>query len=351
MTRRALPSEDEMLAALMGRDPSYEGVFWTGVRSTGVFCRPTCPARKPRPENVEFFGSTAEALLAGYRPCQRCRPLEPAGAAPGWLTGLLDVVDAEPNRRWTDGELRERGLEPARVRRWFLAHHGLTFHGYLRSRRVGAALGRLKAGADLTETAFDAGFESLSGFRDAFERLFGAPPGRGRGAALARAARILTPLGRMVAVATERGLCLLEFADRRMLETQVARLRRRLGSPIVPGESEVLAATRAELEAYFRGELRRFTLPLAPLGSPFQLVVWEHLAAIPYGATTTYEALARAAGRPGAARATGRAVGDNALAIVLPCHRVVGRDGRLTGYGGGLWRKERLLALERGGPV
>src|SRR5690606_21106526 len=136
MLHTTLPDRDEMLAAFERRDAGYEGVFVTAVRTTGVFCRPTCPARRPRPENVEFFTSAREALTAGYRPCLRCRPLEAAGAVPEWLRPLLAEVEASPDRRFTDSELRDRELDPVRVRRWFQARHGLTFHAYVRARRL-----------------------------------------------------------------------------------------------------------------------------------------------------------------------------------------------------------------------
>jgi AraC family transcriptional regulator, regulatory protein of adaptative response / methylated-DNA-[protein]-cysteine methyltransferase len=168
MTLLTLPPEAEMYEALVRRDGEYEGVFLVAVDTTGIFCRPTCPARRPRPENVRFFSSARDALLAGYRACRRCRPLEPAGAAPAWLRGLLEEVEADPSRRWRDEDLRALELEPARVRRWFLRAHGMTFHAFQRARRLGAALSRIGAGEDLTRAGYDAGWESPSGFRDAF---------------------------------------------------------------------------------------------------------------------------------------------------------------------------------------
>ena len=343
-----MPSTEEMRRAFAERDPAYEGVFFVAVRTTRIFCRPTCAARRPRPENVEFYPSARDAAAAGYRPCRRCRPLEPRGEPPAWLRGLLADVDHDPSRRWTEADLRERGIDPGRVRRWFKARHGMTFHAYLRARRLGLALGNIRLGGDLTETAYDAGYESPSGFRDAFARHFGDAPGRSRGAALVVTTRILSPLGPMVAAATEEGVCLLEFADRRMLETQIRRLRKLLDARFAPGENEHLVRLGEELGEYFAGERRRFDVPLVLRGTEFQRAVWQGLAAIPYGDTVSYETLARRIGRPAAVRAVGRANGDNRLAILLPCHRVVGHDGKLVGYGGGLWRKEALLGHERG---
>ena len=336
-----------MYRALCQRDASYEGVFVAAIRTTGIFCRPTCPARKPNRENVEYYATINEALFAGYRPCQRCRPLEPRGAAPDWLRRLLDAVEDEPARRWTDADIRELGLAPSRVRRWFKSHHGMTFHAYQRARRLGLALGQIRNGDGLDRSAYEHGYESVSGFRDAFARIFDGTPGRSQDAEAIVLNRILTPLGPMLVGAHEGGICLLEFADRRMLETQFDRLRKRFDRGIVPGTHPHIDQLEGELDEYFEGTRHEFEVPLVYPGTDFQVACWEYLRTIPYGATRSYGDQARALGRPGAQRAVGRANGDNRLAIVIPCHRVVGSDGRLTGYGGGLWRKKMLLEHEK----
>lgn len=343
-----LPSEAEMYDATLRRDASYEGVFILAVKTTGIFCRPTCTARKPNRENVEYFGSTRDAVLAGYRACKRCRPLEAAGSTPDWLRPLLEKVEEDPTRRWRDQDLRNFDLDPIRVRRWFQSHHGMTFHAYERSRRLGAALGRIKRGDELTATGFRHGFESDSGFRDAFERVFGTTPGKsrnGNGKPITMT-RLVTPLGPMVAASVDAGVCMLEFPDRRMLETQLKRMKRWYGGPITPGDSDHLAQLDDELQRYFKGELTRFTVPLDCTGTEFQMQAWLALMKIPYGERRSYEQQARLMGRPGAQRAVGKANGDNRIAIVIPCHRVVRADGSLCGYGGGLWRKQKLLELE-----
>jgi AraC family transcriptional regulator of adaptative response/methylated-DNA-[protein]-cysteine methyltransferase len=345
-----LPPTDEMFRAVVERNGAYDGVFFTAVRTTGIFCRPTCPAKKPRRENVEFFSTTKDALASGYRPCQRCRPMELPGDAPPWLRDLLAEIERDPSRRWTDADLRARSVDPARARRWFRANHGMTFHAYQRARRLGLALIRIRRGDDLLGAAHDHGYESQSGFRDAFAQLFGEPPGRSRahGTTPAVVTRLTTPLGPMVAAATDKGVCLLEFADRRMLETQVRRLRRLLdGAVFAPGSNRHLERLDDELKRYFAGELRRFGVDLDVAGTPFQRAVWQRLMRVPYGRTGTYEQIAREIDRPTAMRAVGRANGDNRLAILIPCHRIVRTDGSLCGYGGGLWRKRRLLELER----
>ena len=193
------------------------------------------------------------------------------------------------------------------------------------------------------------GYESHSGFRDAFVRTFGAPPGKSQGAGRLDVAWIESPLGPLVAGATEEGICLLEFTDRRMLEAQFRTLRRLFKRAVVPGSNVHLRKLQEELTAYFSGALETFSVPLVYPGTTFQRRIWEELLAIPYGETRTYEEMAAAAGSPGACRAAGTANGMNRIAILIPCHRVVNKDGKLGGYGGGLWRKQRLLDLERGG--
>lgn len=338
-----------MYEALKNKDSTYDGLFFVGVRTTGIFCRPTCPARKPKEENVEFFSSVRDALSAGYRACKRCRPLEPNGAVPPWLRDLLVRVDRDPAKRWTDGDLRAMNLDPSRVRRWFRANYGMTFHAFHRARRLGLAFEMIRDGSDQLMTAFDYGYESLSGFRDAFERAFGTTPGKSDAATCVVTTRFLTPLGPMIAGATDAGVCLLEFTDRRMLETQINRLRSRLGCKFIPGENRHLSELDRQLADYFAGKRKEFNIDLVVAGSEFQRTVWECLRRIPYGNTWSYERLAREIGNPKARRAVGRANGDNRLAILIPCHRVIRADGSLCGYGGGLWRKRYLLDLERSG--
>ena len=346
MQTNALPPRERMLEAFLARDSAFEGIFVSAVRTTGIFCRPSCPAHKPRAENVEFYPSPREALLAGYRPCRRCSPLAPAGAAPPWLEPLLERVAADPPQRWTDAGLRAAGFDPVRVRRWFKARHGMTFHAWQRARRLGAALGQIQGGESVTGASLDCGYDSESAFRVAFKRLVGSSPRDARGAPVVKLTRIATPLGPLLAAATEDALRLLEFVDRRQLETQLRRLQKRLPGAFVPGENDLLAETTSQLTAYFAGQRREFDVPLRALGTPFQEQVWEALQAIPCGETRSYGQLARSLGRPTASRAVARANGDNPIAILVPCHRVVGSDGRLTGYGGGLWRKRYLLRLE-----
>jgi AraC family transcriptional regulator of adaptative response/methylated-DNA-[protein]-cysteine methyltransferase len=340
------PTHDEMVDAFFKCDGSYDGLFYTAVRTTGIFCIPSCRARKPLPQNVEFFETAREALLSGYRPCQRCRPMEQNYAAPEWLRPLLEAIEHEPQRRWPHAELRDLGLEPVRVRRHFHAKYGMTFQAYMRARRLAGAFTQLREGAELDDVVFDSGYESHSGFRDLFERVFSCPPGQAGRAGCVTIAWMETPLGPMLAGATETGVCLLEFSGGRMLETQLARLRKWSGPAAVPGENDYTRELRAQVAAYFSGELRQFTLPLETKGTPFQEKVWAALKTIPYGATRSYAAVAKQVGNPAAVRAVAKANGDNRISILIPCHRVIGSDGELTGYGGGLWRKRALLQRE-----
>jgi len=241
MNTRTMPLRGKTIEAFLSRNGSYDGVFFTGVRTTGVFCRPTCAAKKPREENVEFYSSTRAALLAGFRPCKRCRPMESTGSRPVWLRDLMRDFDAEPQRRWTDQELRDRGLSPERVRRWFQSHHGMTFHAHGRTRRLGLALGQIQHGSAVSRAAFGMGYDSLSGFSEAFRRFMGEAPTALTDAKVVTVTRITTPLGPMVAGSVDDALCLLEFADRRMIEMQIARLQKRLDCVFAPGTSVLFA--------------------------------------------------------------------------------------------------------------
>lgn len=172
-----LPPTAEMERAYLERDASYNGVFFVGVRTTAIFCRPICPARKPLPKNVEYFASAQAALLAGYRPCKRCHPLEPDGR-PDWAARLLADIERDPAARITDADLKARGIDPATVRRFFLRQFGMTFQAFTRARRLARAVQRIREGAALDTVVFESGYDSHSGFRDAFVRTFGEPPGR-----------------------------------------------------------------------------------------------------------------------------------------------------------------------------
>jgi AraC family transcriptional regulator of adaptative response/methylated-DNA-[protein]-cysteine methyltransferase len=341
-----LPSTTEMERAYLERDASYNGLFFLGVRTTGIFCRPTCPARKPLPKNVEYFPTARAALVAGYRPCKRCYPLE-SDEQPQWASELLSDMERDPSSRIRDGDLRGRGIDPATVRRYFLREYGMTFQAFTRARRLAGALNQIREGGALDAAVFESGYDSHSGFRDAFTRTFGDTPGSYRDRECVFLSWLRSPLGPLVAGATAEGICLLEFTDRRMLDAQFATVRRLFDAPVVPGSNEYLETLRGELASYFAGSSRSFSVPLTYPGTPFQRRVWNQLLAIPYGETRSYEELAAAIGEPRAVRAVGRANGLNRISILIPCHRVVNNNGELGGYGGGLRRKQYLLDLER----
>jgi AraC family transcriptional regulator of adaptative response/methylated-DNA-[protein]-cysteine methyltransferase len=342
-----LPDRDTLYRALLERDSAYDGHVFVGVTSTGVFCRLTCPARKPLLENTRFYDSVPACFEAGFRPCLRCRPLDPVGQREPIVSALLRRLEDEPERIWAEGDLVELGYDPSTVRRAFKRHLGLTFLDMARLRRAGRGMDRLATRASVIDAQQAAGYGSGSGFREAIVRLLGEVPVALRGRELLRADWIESPIGTMLAVADAHALHLLEFFDRTALPTELKKLREATRSSITFGRTPVIDRIEAELRDYFEGRRLAFDTPLARHGSAFTKAVWDALVAIPPGSTRSYGDIAHAAGRHTAVRAVARANGANQLAIVIPCHRVIGADGSLTGYGGGLWRKDWLLRHER----
>lgn len=338
--------DDIFYKALIEKDSSFEGTFIAGIKTTGIFCRPSCTARKPKRENVEFFESTKEAILKGYRACKICHPMETYGKTPDYIQKVLNALYSHPNQKLKDWDIRRLGIEPSQVRRWFLRNHGITFHAYQRMFRINQAFHKYKEGDSVTDIAFESGYESLSGFTDSFKKLIGTSPQKSIDNKIINLTRIETPLGTMIACATDKGICLLEFSDRKMLETEFKHLTKSLKAPIVQGDNIHFNALRLQLDAYFDGKLKSFDIPLDMVGTPFQKQVWDILLEIPYGTTASYAEQAKKSGNPSAVRAVARANGMNKISIIIPCHRVIGSDGSLTGYGGGLWRKKKLLELE-----
>ncbi|MBM3606131.1 MAG: bifunctional transcriptional activator/DNA repair protein Ada [Alphaproteobacteria bacterium] len=343
---RDLTDHDSLYAALLARDPAYEGVALVGVTSTGIFCRLTCPARKPRPENCRWFADPAQAQAAGFRPCLRCRPQGAQAEAHPLIVQLTRALEAAPGRRWSEADLAARGLDPSTVRRLFHRHHGQSFLQMARAARLRQGMATLHQGGAMIEAQLDSGFDSASGFRQAFRALFGHAPHEMQGGADLRADWIDTPLGGMIAIADDSALHLLEFVDRKALPQGLRRLSALLGGRIGLGRTHVIDRTEAALEHFFVGRDGRLDLPVHLHGTAFQQRVWRELLAIPAGQTRSYRQLAAVIGQPTAVRAVAGANGANRLALVVPCHRVIGADGTMTGYAGGLWRKEKLIALE-----
>jgi len=346
MTNLSL-TEDIMLDAFQNRDIQFEGQFIIGVKTTGIFCRPGCTARLPKKKNVEFFENSKAAMSSGYRPCKICKPLEKSGEIPEEIKSILSDIENNPSEKITDYGLIKKGVEPSRVRRWFLKNHGMTFQAYQRLFRINNAFNNIKNGDKVIEAAFDNGYDSLSGFLHTFKKAKSINPKDSIVNDSLTYTRFTTPLGPMMAVASEEGICLFDFTDRRMLETELKQIQKHFKSPIHPGKSKFFEPLIKQTEEYFKGNRKNFDIPLITPGTKFQNEVWKILRTIPYGETRSYKKQAAMLGNPKAIRAVANANGDNRISILIPCHRVIGEDGKLVGYGGGLWRKQWLLNLER----
>jgi len=342
-----LPDHPTLYQALIDRDEAYDGRAYVCVATTGVFCRMTCPARKPLAANCTFHATIGACIEAGFRPCKRCHPLQPAASADPTIGRLLAALDARPHHRWGEDDIARIGLDLSTVRRAFKRHFGMTFLEMARHRRLREGFETLGDGGKVIEAQQDAGFESASAFRAAFARLIGCAPGELSTKGMLLADWIGTPLGDMIAISSASHLHLLEFVERKALPTEVARLRARAKGDLGIGGYAPTEQVRTELEAFFTGRSAEFATPLALDGSAFTRAVWAELRRIPPGATASYSEIARRIGQPSAIRAVARANGANQLALIIPCHRVIGADGALTGYGGGLWRKQRLLEIEQ----
>ena len=343
---QTLPDEETLYQALLSRDSRFEGIFYFGVKTTGIFCRPSCPARKPLKQNIEYFKSVQAAMDSGYRPCQVCKPLTCSSDIPDWLKVLLETVHDNPEASYKDEDLQANGIDATRVRRWFQKHYGMTFHAYLKSLRINRAFEKVKQRQTVTTTAFESGYESLSGFHQAFRNVTGLSPSQARRRLLITLDQFSTPLGPVYAGSSERGLCFLEFTDRKMIDRQIEQLQQQMQAKFVHGKSDILDQLKQQMAEYFSAKRTRFDLPLDLYGSDFQKQAWDALLHIPYGETRSYQQQADYIGNPKAVRAIASANAKNHIAIVIPCHRVIAKDGGLAGFGGGIWRKKFLLDLE-----
>ncbi|MBD9374178.1 bifunctional transcriptional activator/DNA repair protein Ada [Rhizobium sp. ARZ01] len=341
-----LPNDDVLYDALISRSDAYEGRAYVCVTTTGVFCRLTCPARKPLKQNTFFCSSIGTCMAAGFRPCLRCRPMDGVRGRDETVDLLLSALERQPERRWSEDDIVALGLDPSTVRRAFKRTIGTTFLDYARHRRLGLAARHLSGGGRVIEAQFEAGYESPSGFRAAFARLLGKAPAMSSGNDLLFADWTETPLGPMVVVGDQTHLHLLEFHDRKALPAELRSLQAKTKASVVPGRSPPIEQMERELTAYFSGESAEFKTPLALNGSDFEKKVWRALLEIPVGETRSYGDIARKVDTIDSVRAVARANGTNRIAIVVPCHRCIGADGSLTGYGGGLWRKQWLLRHE-----
>jgi AraC family transcriptional regulator of adaptative response/methylated-DNA-[protein]-cysteine methyltransferase len=276
-----------------------------------------------------------------------CKPTENANEAPVQIQLAIQLVRMKPKDKITDYQLRQRNISPEVVRRWFNKNYGMTFQSYQRMYRINNAFQELKNGKSTTHTAYDTGYESLSGFGYTYKKLVGGSPQKSSKKNIILINRLTTPLGPMFICASEKGICLLEFVDRRMLESEFKDLQRLFKANIIAGENEHIKQTKMEIDEYFEGNRRAFDVSLDTPGTDFQKSIWKSLLKIPYGFTATYQQQAYDISNPNAVRAVASANGHNRVAIIIPCHRVIGKGGKMTGYGGGIERKRWLIEHEK----
>lgn len=338
--------DDARWRAFLDRDPAADGLFYVAVRTTGVYCRPTCPARRPKREHVTFFADPQKAEAAGYRPCRRCRPHQVSDhqRLVARAMALLETADPAPSLADLAAEL---GVTPHQLQRVFQRATGLTPHAYANELRAARLRGLLREGRPVTWALYEAGYASSRALYERAREQLGMTPGSyrsgGRGQRIAFGC-FPSPVGPMLIAATAHGLCALHLGEGDL----VATLRDEFpAAQLVQAPDEVAPLARAVL-AYLSGETRSLDLPIDVEGTAFQRRVWEALRTIPYGETRTYADVARMIGRPTAVRAVARACAANPVALVIPCHRMVGAGGDLRGYRWGVDRKRRFLELEQG---
>lgn len=346
-----LPDHNTLYRALIDRNADYDGQAYVGVATTGVFCRLTCPARKPKTENCTFYASVGECIEAGYRACKRCHPLKPMASADPAIGRLLAALDDRPDYRWSEADIERMGFELSTIRRNFKRQFGMTFLEMARQRRLRDGFKTISDGGKVIEAQIDAQFASASAFRASFAKLLGRAPSdlasNLHDDPILFADWVTTPLGDMISVSSKSELHLLEFVDRKALKTELGKLEKSVKGKLGIGKTDPSEQIKTELKAFFEGRSADFVTPLAFAGSDFAKEVWEELMRIPPGVTRSYSEIANRIGRPSAVRAVARANGANQITLVVPCHRVIGADGSLTGYGGGLWRKQKLIEIER----
>jgi AraC family transcriptional regulator of adaptative response/methylated-DNA-[protein]-cysteine methyltransferase len=266
-------------------------------------------------------------------------------AIPAEVQLLVNAVEEHPEKRWKESDFSALGLNSVTARRKFKEVYNMTFVQYARARRMGLAFKEISQGSKVIDQQLESGYESASGFNDAFTKIMGNPAKKVAARTL-NASFISTPIGRMLCLTDDDALYLLEFEDRRGLEREIEALRDKYNFRIIYGQTAINQRVEQQLNEYFKGERTEFELPLFLDGSPFQKVVWNSLLTIPSGETVSYQEIAERLGDKRKVRAVGRANGSNKIVIVIPCHRVIGHNGNLTGYAGGLERKQYLLALE-----
>ena len=338
-------TDAEAWAAFERRDRTWDGRVFGGVKTTGIYCRPSCPARRPKRENVEFFATAAAAAAAGYRSCLRCLPDE-VNREEVALEKAFRLLAAAEEAPSLEAVAAAVGYSPHHFHRLFKRATGVTPAAYARSLRAKRAQAALASEGRITDAIYDAGYSGPGRFyADAGKRLGMTPSAwrdGGRGAVI-RWATAQTDLGTMLVAATEKGICRLSFDEDESV------LRRRFPkAEIAHGGAEMAELVERTVAAVNAPE-KPHDLPLDVHGTAFQEAVWRALTRIPPGETRTYAQIAAAVGRPAAVRAAGTANGDNAVAVLIPCHRVIRTDGTLGGYAYGLERKAALLEREKAG--
>jgi AraC family transcriptional regulator, regulatory protein of adaptative response / methylated-DNA-[protein]-cysteine methyltransferase len=344
--------DEQMWRAVLARDEAHDGRFVYAVGSTGIYCRPTCPSRRPSRDKVEFFSAPAEAEGAGYRACKRCHP---NGRGHDHDADLVAQVTSyiEENvggeRPLTLEALSEHvGLSPFHLQRVFKRVVGVSPRQYADEVRLQRTKEQLRERDGVAEAIYEAGYGSSSRlYETAGERLGMTPGEYKRGGEWSHISYTLAPcpLGWLLVAATERGLCAVRLGDS---ETQLEEtLREEFPAAAITRDGESLDRWVRPILSYLSGEMPNPDLPVHVRSTAFQRRVWEMLRQIPYGTTQTYGELAAGMGMPTATRAVARACATNPVALVVPCHRVVGADGKMRGYRWGSWRKEQLLQMER----
>ncbi len=342
------PAADHLWNAVLARDASADFIY--GVRSTGVYCRPGCPSRRPRRDSVSFFSSPDVAEIAGYRECRRCRPRE-GRTAPAGLVQVRDAcafIARHVDRPITLAELAGRvRASPFHFQRTFSKLVGISPRAYQDALRARRFRGELRNGAALSAAVYDAGYGSISHVYEHSPTGRGMTPAAhrrgGRGEAI-RYAVVDSVLGRLLIAGTSKGICSVMLGERdERLETE---LRAEYPNAELTRDESAFTACVRSIVAHLAGRRPHLDLPLDVQGTAFQWKVWRYLQSIPYGETRSYSDVARAIGAPAAVRAVARACATNKVCLVIPCHRVVGKDGGLAGYRWGVERKKKLLQKE-----
>jgi AraC family transcriptional regulator of adaptative response/methylated-DNA-[protein]-cysteine methyltransferase len=346
---RAFSGDDQRWEAVQRRDRAADGTFFYSVRTTGVYCRPSCAARLPRRENVRFHASTAEAERAGFRPCKRCRPNEAAladrqAAAVAEACRLIEQADELPS---LDTLAKHAGLSRFHFHRVFKAVTGVTPKAYAAAHRARRVRDELTHSGTVTEAIYGAGFNSNGRFYATSSDLLGMMPTEFRAGGKGQAIRFAVgecSLGSILVAATGKGVCAILLGDDP--DALVRDLQDRFANAELIGGDEAFEQLVAKVVGFVEAPARGLDLPLDLRGTAFQQRVWQALRAIPAGATASYAEIAARIGRPQAVRAVAQACASNAIAVAIPCHRVVRRDGALSGYRWGVARKRALLERE-----